>query len=201
MAERTCLWCGAPINFMRSNAQYCCLQHKKNAASKRHRERNPGYYARYTQCERQLAWRERNIERLRADAREYQNKLPDRAERGKRWREDNRVYFQVRERNRRAAKANNPDSVGVSQRDWIRLCRRHSGCCAYCEQQPEGTLEMDHIIPLTKGGRHAIGNIAPACRDCNMRKGNKYLVVWLRQKAYHLAGELYGGVHDGGEVA
>lgn len=149
---RTCGWCSEPIAHLRATAKYCSVQHKKNAGSKRHRERNPGYYRRYANCERQLAWRETNKTRLRAAAREYQSNLPDRAERSRRWREANRMYFQVRERNRRAAKLNNPGSVGVSLHDWIKLCRRYRGECAYCEQVPDGTLEMDHVIPLTKGG-------------------------------------------------
>jgi 5-methylcytosine-specific restriction endonuclease McrA len=179
---------------MRAIAKYCCLQHKKNAASKRHRERNPGYFARYSQCERQLAWRERNKERIRAVAREqarrYREANPDYA---RKWREANHVYYQVRQRNRAAMKFANTDSVGVSERDWARLCRRYAGCCAYCGDKPDSTLEMDHVIPLTKGGRHAIGNVLPACRACNVSKGANYLAIWLRRKAYALMAEMYGG--------
>jgi 5-methylcytosine-specific restriction endonuclease McrA len=35
---------------------------------------------------------------------------------------------------------------------------------------------IDHIIPLSRGGRHSIGNLAPACAACNLKKGYKYLV-------------------------
>jgi 5-methylcytosine-specific restriction endonuclease McrA len=35
--------------------------------------------------------------------------------------------------------------------------------------------ELDHIIPLSKGGPHTYGNVACACRACNGKKGNMIL--------------------------
>jgi 5-methylcytosine-specific restriction endonuclease McrA len=35
--------------------------------------------------------------------------------------------------------------------------------------------EFDHIIPLSKGGKHRLTNIAVCCGYCNRRKGNKTL--------------------------
>jgi 5-methylcytosine-specific restriction endonuclease McrA len=33
---------------------------------------------------------------------------------------------------------------------------------------------MDHIIPLTRGGKGSRNNVVPACKECNNRK--KYLL-------------------------
>ena len=44
--------------------------------------------------------------------------------------------------------------------------------CHYCAG-PGG--EVDHKIPLSKGGRHAMGNLVPSCRSCNARKGDKII--------------------------
>jgi 5-methylcytosine-specific restriction endonuclease McrA len=35
---------------------------------------------------------------------------------------------------------------------------------------------IDHVIPLSKGGKHLPANLRPACLRCNNKKGNKDLV-------------------------
>ena len=32
---------------------------------------------------------------------------------------------------------------------------------------------VDHITPISRGGKHDLDNLAFACRKCNLRKGNK----------------------------
>jgi predicted nucleic acid-binding Zn ribbon protein len=68
-------------------------------------------------------------------------------------------------------------SPGVSPRDWQRTLNRFQGRCAYCNN-PTPLPHMDHVIPLARGGLHQIGNVLPACPDCNMHKGSKLLAVW-----------------------
>ena len=48
------------------------------------------------------------------------------------------------------------------------------GICHYCKKKflPE-ELTMDHIVPLSRGGRSVKGNIVPCCKNCNNDK--KYL--------------------------
>lgn len=82
----------------------------------------------------------------------------------------------------RARKLDNPGSVGVSARDWRRLVNRFNGCCAYCNQVAR-PVHMDHVIPLARGGRHAIGNVLPACGRCNKSKHVMLLAVWRRYRA------------------
>lgn len=43
-----------------------------------------------------------------------------------------------------------------------------SGPCAYCGD-PIPT-QVDHIIPRSRGGSDDRGNLAPACKTCNMEK-------------------------------
>lgn len=69
------------------------------------------------------------------------------------------------------------DKRQVTSRDVARLFHRHGGCCAYCGQRSRH-LEVDHVVPLSRGGRHAIGNMLPACRRCNRSKSNRLLVEW-----------------------
>lgn len=72
------------------------------------------------------------------------------------------------------------DGPGVSFADWTRTINRHKGCCAYCGALPD-KLHMDHVVPLSRGGAHAVGNMLPACEPCNLSKGAKLLVEWRRR--------------------
>lgn len=52
--------------------------------------------------------------------------------------------------------------------------------CFYCGSNEK--IEIDHIIPISRGGSHSIGNLVPACLSCNRSKNNKLLVEWKLQK-------------------
>lgn len=53
--------------------------------------------------------------------------------------------------------------------------KRASGICYYCNRKfPVNELTMDHIVPLSKGGKSIKANLVPCCRECNHNKKNKY---------------------------
>jgi 5-methylcytosine-specific restriction endonuclease McrA len=62
-----------------------------------------------------------------------------------------------------------PGSVPLAWREVI--YSRCNGKCAYCDETDRRILQFDHIVPLSRGGRHAIDNIQLACRLCNQSKG------------------------------
>jgi len=43
--------------------------------------------------------------------------------------------------------------------------------CAYCGS--EGELEVEHVVPLARGGTNEITNLTVACRPCNLEKRTK----------------------------
>src|SRR5687768_17281964 len=53
--------------------------------------------------------------------------------------------------------------------EWRGLVESHDGKCAYCLLVTP--LEVDHRIPLKRGGTNWIANILPACGPCNRKKG------------------------------
>lgn len=61
----------------------------------------------------------------------------------------------------------------VTANDWLEIQARHNHRCAYCGKQT--ILTMDHVIPVSKGGKHVKENIVPACLSCNARKNNKLI--------------------------
>lgn len=48
------------------------------------------------------------------------------------------------------------------------------GVCHYCGKTfEESELTLDHIVPVSRGGRSTKGNLVVCCRPCNQEK--KYL--------------------------
>ncbi|MBN1155241.1 HNH endonuclease [candidate division KSB1 bacterium] len=46
-----------------------------------------------------------------------------------------------------------------------------AGICHYCGKKfPTSELTMDHIVPLSKGGKSVRGNVVPCCKTCNSNK-------------------------------
>lgn len=57
--------------------------------------------------------------------------------------------------------------------DWWRA-QVAKGVCRYCGQNVgAGNLTMDHVIPVSRGGRSVKSNCVPCCKDCNNRKKSK----------------------------
>jgi 5-methylcytosine-specific restriction endonuclease McrA len=92
----------------------------------------------------------------------------------------NPTVGQRAKRRRRAALAGAGVFV-VTERDWRRLCARYDFACCYCGCKTP--LTMDHVIPVTRGGRHSIGNLLPACASCNPSKSNSTIMEWRLRRA------------------
>jgi 5-methylcytosine-specific restriction endonuclease McrA len=57
--------------------------------------------------------------------------------------------------------------------------RRGDGLCHYCGRRfPPRELTMDHLVPLSRGGRTTRGNVVPCCKECNTRKQHLLPVEW-----------------------
>lgn len=63
---------------------------------------------------------------------------------------------------------------GPSDAAKLRILRRDRYKCAYCGiDGKDAELQIDHIVPVAKGGSHHIGNLITSCRSCNQSKGIK----------------------------
>jgi 5-methylcytosine-specific restriction endonuclease McrA len=82
---------------------------------------------------------------------------------------------------RRAAKyGNTPISEMLTSTEWLAILTEADGHCTYCSKKAK--LTLDHVIPLSKGGKHSKDNVVPACLHCNSSKNNKTLEEWLGKK-------------------
>lgn len=58
--------------------------------------------------------------------------------------------------------------------DLIELFKQQKGECIYCGcRLDRNNLCTDHMTPISRGGGHELGNLALACKDCNMLKLDK----------------------------
>jgi len=59
--------------------------------------------------------------------------------------------------------------------EYIDLLKiQQNSLCMYCEGFFD-KLDIDHIIPLSRGGHHDPENVCLACKTCNRSKSNKFL--------------------------
>lgn len=144
--------------------------------NRRWRERNPER-AREVSRENVARWRSENQERSRADCRAYH------AANREQILERKRAYYQrirksqdatpegrLKDLNRKHRRRAACGSGNVTQNEWEAILAAHDSACAYCGS-PDRPLEMDHVIALSKGGKHCASNIVPACKPCNSSKG------------------------------
>ena len=65
---------------------------------------------------------------------------------------------------------------------------RDSDKCVYCGKSGKRTkLEMEHVVPKSKCGSDRYDNRVASCKECNDRKGNDSIEVFLKQRPKKLA--------------
>lgn len=168
--------------------------HRKYETDEARRAARRAASARYRETHREKVrqaadrYREENRETLRAKAREYvainaetvqartaawRLANPDRARRyAAQWAKKNPDLVIAKAHRRRARVAgSDPD---LTDEQWQDILYEFGHACAYC--QSRGPLEVEHMTPISRGGRHTKANIVPACRSCNARKGTRTLL-------------------------
>jgi len=60
---------------------------------------------------------------------------------------------------------------------WKR--RLSKGICYYCGRPAAPKdLTMDHIVPISRGGKTTKSNVVPACKECNNNKKQLLPMEW-----------------------
>lgn len=66
------------------------------------------------------------------------------------------------------------ERLPITQGTRTAILRRDKGLCRYCGT-PQGPHEIDHVLPVAKGGTNDRENLVTACRPCNIKKGTS---IW-----------------------
>ena len=97
----------------------------------------------------------------------------------KRCRERNPEIYRFCARNRRylIREASNGISGKIissvfTLKNWNDMKNEYGNRCAWC-WRPGIELTIDHIFPISRGGRHTKENIQPLCRSCNSWKKDR----------------------------
>lgn len=75
------------------------------------------------------------------------------------------------QKKRRKVKNESPNKLKIS--DWKKILNFYDEKCLKCGSNKNITI--DHIIPISLGGQHNIGNVQPLCKSCNSSKGIKII--------------------------
>lgn len=120
--------------------------------------KNPGKNS--TACQE---YYERTAERQRERAREYYQRVAKARKRT----DVGRLITRIAKQNQRRQLAGK-----ITVEEWIEVLAAHDSKCVYCGSTER--IEMDHVEPISKGGKHRKDNIVPACKSCNASRGNRH---------------------------
>lgn len=127
------------------------------------------------------AWRKRNPLRHAEKCQKWVSNNPEKVKaRHKTYRDKNKDKTRESARRYRARKTASQTHSSVPIQRWDSEVRnRLSISCYWCFGKIAGSkIELDHIVALTNGGAHEIGNLCVSCKPCNSRKQARSLSAW-----------------------
>lgn len=117
----------------------------------------------------QRDWRKANADKVLAYSREYRRAKP--------------IAKRISEAGRRARKRGSGEHFTAA--DIANLYALQLGECVYCGVDLSDNFEVDHIVPLARGGSNDSENIQLLCPACNRRKHAKThdeFLEWLAKQ-------------------
>lgn len=166
-ATRTCTKCGEtkPLDQFTPPRHQCKACIAKNQAVyraanvERNREHKRRHYERNREAilRRVAQWAQDNPERTRERRRAHYARHVDR----------HREFYRNRELAKRA-------DFDANSEAWVEIVAADP--CAYCGG---AATEIDHIVPIKRGGTGAWDNLTSSCRSCNAKKNAQPLLTFL----------------------
>jgi len=110
--------------------------------------------------EKQHKWREANPDRYR----QIHSK----------WKRNNKDTVNALTHKRRAQIAGGEGSYTAA--DWEAIKQRQDYRCLFCgKREPDITLTVDHIVPVSQGGSSYPDNLQGLCKSCNSKKWKRIM--------------------------
>lgn len=157
-----------PCFVLRNNASCKKNPDAKNRATQKWRANN-----REKVIAQKRAWREANKDKVNAQKRDWNKNNKDKVhEMNQRSYKKNQSLFLMNSQ-KRYAKQKGVEQKLVTKSDYKKM---YNQSCIYCGSKNQ--IEVDHIQPIQRNGRHSIGNLAPACLRCNRSKSDLFVMEW-----------------------
>jgi 5-methylcytosine-specific restriction endonuclease McrA len=89
----------------------------------------------------------------------------------KNWASRNKESTRVSSQKCRARRLEAMGNDIITLEEWLRVLDFYGHRCLCCGN--DENISMDHIVPLSRGGKHSIDNVQPLCKSCNSKKSTK----------------------------
>ena len=171
VTEKRCTKCGEVKQF------------SEFSKSKRHKD---GMSYRCKTCKAKY-YQEHKVDIAKQRAQYYQEHKSEYAKYQIRWREENREKLEIYQqkpyakRGKRAATIMRRSSIraGKISANMIKeIINASNGICPYCGE-PFTDGHIDHITPLSRGGKNIRENLVYCCAHCNLVKHDKILPEFI----------------------
>lgn len=155
-------------------------------------------------CQNCKEWRQKNKDKTRGYCKEHYWEDPDKArkrvldwqkknpdtkrESNKKWITNNIEKYKIMVNNWRSknkelllkskrlsnSKRRSASKDKIEIKEWNSVLEFYGNKCLCCGRT-DLQLTIDHIVPLSKGGKNLVDNVQPLCMPCNSKKGTKII--------------------------
>jgi len=97
-----------------------------------------------------------------------------------------RLYHRQKSKHYKAMKRGNHSAL-IPGAELLNRWAEFDHACAYCGKPDHRAdeLELEHVIPIGRGGDHHLSNIVPACHRCNQSKKRHNAFDWYQQQLFY----------------
>lgn len=146
---------------------------RENEITRQWRGRNPGIVGK---------WRKKNLAKGQKYSKRWRSQNLEKARQGPRnWRKHNKEQVNALTRNRRArTKFNGGSHTAADIAEILRL-QRYRCAAPNCRNKLSDIYDVDHIVPLVRGGSNDRSNLQIMCSSCNRSKGAKDPILFAQE--------------------